>query len=266
MSLKRTSQTQNTLESKLNPERTPENQRQLAEVWTAKVITLHPDMFPGTLGSSILGRALNQKIWALEIFNLRDFGIGKHKDVDCTPSGGGPGMVLRADVVDKAIIEATKNINLKETKWSIVNLSPRGIPLTQEISNKFAKMNGIIILCGRFEGVDQRVLDKWDMQEISIGDFVLTGGEIAAQAVIDSTVRNIPQVLGNHLSIKNESFSAGLLEYPQYTKPSNWDGRKVPDVLLSGNHGLIEKWQNKKSMEVTKNRRPDLLTNTKKNP
>ena len=232
--------------------------------WAAKVITLFPEVFPGTLGCSVLGRALRENIWSLEVLNLRDFGLGKHKDVDSTPSGGGPGMVLKPDVVDSAIIAATKNISLKEENWPIIYLSPRGQPLAQNVSKKLTKMNGIVILCGRFEGIDQRVIDKWNMWEISLGDFILTGGEIAAQALIDSIVRNIPNVLGNDLSIKNESFSDGLLEHPQYTKPSNWNGQIVPKILLSGNHKKVKEWQNQKSIEVTKSRRPDLFSKSKK--
>ena len=249
----------------LNPTPILEDQNFSADVWTAKVLTLFPDMFPGTLGHSVLGRALQNKLWSLETVNLRDFGIGKHKDVDDTPSGGGPGMVLRADVIDNALMSATQNINLKKQDWSIVNLSPRGQPLSQVMSKDLANKSGVIILCGRFEGIDERVIDKWSMQEISLGDFILTGGEVAAQALIDATVRNIPKVLGNELSTKNESFNGGLLEHPQYTKPSDWNGQKVPEVLLSGDHGKIKEWQNNKAIEITKKRRPDLFTKYKKN-
>ena len=216
-------------------------------------------MFPGTLGYSVLGKALKNRLWSLETINLRDFGVGKHKNVDDTPSGGGPGMVLRADVIDNALLSATQNLNLKDQKWPIINLSPRGRPLCQKVSEELVNKNGIIIVCGRFEGIDERVINKWNMQEISLGDFVLTGGEIAAQALIDSVIRNIPKVLGNELSTKNESFKAGLLEYPQYTKPSNWGGQKVPNILLSGDHRKINEWRNNKATEITKKRRPDLL-------
>ena len=235
------------------------------QAWTAKVVTLYPEMFPGTLNYSVVGRALRKGIWSLEILNLRNFGVGKHKNVDDTPSGGGPGMILRPDVVDNAITSATESVDLQNANWPIINLAPQGQPLTQKVTQELSKMNGIIILCGRFEGVDQRVIEKWNMWEISLGDFILSGGEIAAQALIDSTVRNLPKVLGNSRSAKNESFSYGLLEYPQYTKPSNWKGRKVPDVLLSGNHVKVQDWQNKKSIELTKHRRPDLLLSSKKN-
>mgnify|MGYP001361928068 CR=1 FL=1 len=174
-------------------------------------------------------------------------------------------MSKEADVIDKALTAATRNIELRKSSWPIISLSPRGKSFTQEIAKKLAKNNGMIILCGRFEGIDQRVIDKWKMCEISLGDFVLTGGEVAAQAIIDATVRNIPSVLGNSFSIENESFNHGLLEHPQYTRPSNWDGIKVPEVLLSGNHLKIQEWQNQKSIETTKNRRPDLLEKFKKN-
>jgi len=248
----------------LKTQPTKEVQKKPNKPWIAKVITLFPDMFPGTLSYSVLGRALKESIWSLEVINLRDFGIGKHKDVDGTPSGGGPGMILRPDVVDRAIIKATNNINLTEANWLILNLTPRGQPLTQAVSRELANMDGIIILCGRFEGIDQRVIDKWKMQEISLGDFIITGGEIAAQAIIDSAVRNIPNVLGNSISVQSESFNYNLLEHPQYTKPSNWKGQTVPEVLLSGNHQKIKDWKDQQSFEITKNRRPDLLTNAKK--
>ena len=244
----------------LSPTPLLKDQNYVSNVWTAKVVTLFPEMFPGTLGYSVLGKALQNKLWSLEIVNLRDFGIGKHKDVDDTPSGGGPGMVLRADVIDNALISVTRNLNLYDQEWPIINLSPRGKPLSQMESEGLANKRGIILVCGRFEGVDERVINKWKMQEISLGDFVLTGGEIAAQALIDSTVRNIPQVLGNELSILSESFTGGLLEHPQYTKPSDWEGQKVPEVLLSGDHRKISEWRNNKAIEITKKRRPDLLT------
>ena len=239
-------------------------QKSSKKPWVAKVITLYPDMFPGTLSYSVLGRALKESIWSLEVINLRDFGIGKHKDVDDTPSGGGPGMILRPDVVDSAIVKATNNIDLTKENWPILNLTPKGEPLTQAISRELVDMDGVIILCGRFEGIDQRVIDKWKMREISLGDFIITGGEIAAQVVIDSVVRNIPNVLGNSLSTQTESFDDNLLEHPQYTKPSNWNGQVVPEVLLSGNHQKIKDWKIRQSLETTQNRRPDLLTNSKK--
>lgn len=250
----------------LSPTPLLKDQGFISNVWTAKVVTLYPEMFPGTLGYSVLGRALQNKVWSLETINLRDFGVGKHKDVDDTPSGGGPGMILRADVIDNALVSATQNLDLQSQEWPIINLSPRGQPLTQIYSEDLANKNGIIIVCGRFEGIDERVINKWEMHEISLGDFILTGGEIAAQALIDSTVRNIPKVLGNQLSTKNESFNGGLLEHPQYTKPSDWEGQKVPEVLLSGDHGKIKEWRNTKAIEITNRRRPDLSQKLKKNP
>ena len=248
----------------LRPTPLLKDQNYVSNVWTAKVVTLFPEMFPGTLGYSVLGRALQNKLWSLETINLRDFGVGKHNDVDGTPSGGGPGMVLRADVIDKALTSTTETLNFQEQRWPIINLSPRGRQLSQVACEHLANQNGIILLCGRFEGTDERVIDKWNMQEISLGDFILTGGEIAAQALIDSVVRNIPNVLGNELSITNESFNDGLLEHPQYTKPSDWDGQKVPKVLLSGDHGEIVRWRNNQALEITKKRRPDLLKKFKK--
>lgn len=248
----------------LSPTPLLKDQNYVSNVWTAKVVTLFPEMFPGTLGYSVLGKALQNKLWSLETINLRAFGVGKHNDVDGTPSGGGPGMVLRADVIDKALTSTTETLNFQEQRWPIINLSPRGRQLSQVACEHLANQNGIILICGRFEGTDERVIDKWNMQEISLGDFILTGGEIAAQALIDSVVRNIPNVLGNELSIANESFNDGLLEHPQYTKPSDWEGRKVPKVLLSGDHGEIVKWRNNQALKITKKRRPDLLKKFKK--
>ena len=242
---------------------TDELQKSSKKPWVAKVITLYPDMFPGTLSYSVLGRALKESIWSLEVINLRDFGVGKHKDVDDTPSGGGPGMILRPDVVDSAIVKATDNIDLIKENWPILNLTPKGEPLTQAVSRELVNMDGVIILCGRFEGIDQRVIDKWKMREISLGDFIITGGEIAAQVVIDSVVRNIPNVLGNSRSTLTESFNDNLLEHPQFTKPSNWNGQVVPEVLLSGNHQKIKDWKVQQSLETTQKHRPDLLTNLK---
>lgn len=248
----------------LKPHPLLEHQQSTSSSWVAKVITLFPDMFPGTLNYSVLGRALRENIWSMEVINLRDFGVGKHKDVDDTPSGGGPGMILRPDVVDNAVAAATKHIGTTKADWPIINLSPRGTPLTQGIAKELSKKSGVILLCGRFEGIDQRVIEKWKMRELSLGDFVLSGGEIAAQALIDAVVRNIPTVLGNELSLKNESFSSGFLEHPQYTKPTNWNGELVPSILLSGNHAKVYEWQAQKSMELTINRRPDLLPKSKK--
>ena len=228
--------------------------QQDADVWTASVVTLFPEAFPGILGLSLTGRALAQGLWNLRTIPLREFGIGRHRNVDDTPAGGGAGMVIRADVMDAALHSAAQ-------PGPILYRSPRGRPLTQSRVRDLAEGPGVTLICGRFEGVDQRVLDAHRVQEISIGDYVLTGGEIAAQVLIDATVRLIPRVLGNQASLAEESFSIGnrgLLEAPQYTKPALWQGRQIPDVLLSGNHAAIHAWRNTEAERLTKQRRPDL--------
>ena len=227
----------------------------LAGVWTARIITLFPESFPGVLGQSLTGRALKDGLWQLETIDLRGFGIGKHRNVDDTPAGGGAGMVLRADVVGPAIEAAQSGAR---GDWPVIMLSPRGQPMTQALMHRLAGADGVTLLCGRFEGVDERALEHYGVQEISLGDFVMTGGEIAAQALIDATVRLIPGVLGNAASTEEESFSEGLLEHPQYTRPSSWEGREIPDVLMSGNHGEIARWRRAVSEELTRARRPDL--------
>lgn len=227
--------------------------------WRAKIITLFPDAFPGTLGLSLTGKALDMGLWALDPIDLRVFGEGKHRNVDDTPAGGGAGMVLRADIVDRALRQAAIGAPKERARWPIVYLSPRGKPFDQATARAWAAADGITLLCGRFEGVDQRVLDHWGIEEVSLGDFVLTGGEIAAQAMIDATVRLIPGVLGNHASTEEESFSDGLLEHPQYTRPAVWEGREIPPVLMSGNHGEIAKWRRAEALRLTAERRPDLL-------
>jgi tRNA (guanine37-N1)-methyltransferase len=230
----------------------------LAGAWRAKVITLFPNAFPGVLGESLTGRALQDGLWSLETIDLRMFGRGKHRDVDDTPAGGGAGMVLRPDVVGDAISFAQRDAAGTRADWPIVYLSPRGKPFDQAMARRFSATKGITLLCGRFEGVDQRVLDAYDVEEVSLGDFVLTGGEIAAQALIDATVRLIPRVLGNAESAVVESFSHGLLEHPQYTRPTDWQGRRIPDILLSGHHAKIAEWRTEQSKALTKERRPDL--------
>lgn len=227
---------------------------ELAGAWTAQVITLFPEAFPGTLGLSLTGRALTEGLWSLRTIQLRDHGIGRHRNVDDTPAGGGAGMVIRPDVMAAALREAKS----AAPDLPVVYLSPRGRPLTQAIARRLAQGPGVTLICGRFEGVDQRVLDAFDVTEISIGDYVLTGGEIAAQVLIDATVRLIPRVLGNQESLAEESFSHGLLEHPQYTKPAEWEGRRIPDVLLSGNHAAISHWRDEEAERLTKERRPDL--------
>jgi len=230
----------------------------LANAFAVKVITLFPDAFPGLLGESLMGKALKDGLWSLDTIDLRPFGEGKHRNVDDTPAGGGAGMVLRADVVGQALEQAARGTPRDAAEWPVIYLSPRGKPLTQAMADSFSKARGMTLLCGRFEGVDERVIEHFDIQEVSIGDFVLTGGEIAAQALIDCTVRLIPRVLGNHISVENESFSHGLLEHPQYTRPATWQNRDIPEILLSGHHAKIADWQQAQAERLTKERRPDL--------
>ena len=227
----------------------------IAGSWTAQIITLFPQAFPGVLGESLTGKALQDGLWQLQTYDLRTYGIGKHRNVDDTPTGGGAGMVLRADVLEKAILDARKG-----TKGvaPLVYLSPRGRRFDQAMARDWARMDGVTMLCGRFEGVDERVLQHFGIQEVSLGDFVMTGGEIAAQAMIDATVRLLPGVLGNADSAVEESFSSGLLEHPQFTKPAEWQGHPIPDVLLSGNHAKIAEWRREMSEKITQERRPDL--------
>ncbi len=227
----------------------------LKGVWKAKVITLFPSAFPGVLGESLTGRALQNGLWQLETIDLRDFGVGKHRNVDDTPAGGGAGMVLRADVLGAAIDQAMTGT---QGNWPLIYLSPRGKPMSQELMQGLARADGVTLLCGRFEGVDERVLEHYGIQEVSLGDFVMTGGEIAAQALIDATVRLIPDVLGNAESAIEESFSSGLLEHPQYTRPAEWHGHTIPEVLMSGHHGKVATWRQEQSEAITRKRRPDL--------
>jgi tRNA (guanine37-N1)-methyltransferase len=222
--------------------------------WEARVITLFPEAFPGTLGLSLTGKALDQGLWRLTPIDLRLFGEGRHRNVDDTPAGGGAGMVLRADVMDQAL----KAANNPPATWPVLYLSPRGRPFDQARARRLAAGDGVTLICGRFEGVDQRVLDHHGVEEVSLGDFILTGGEIAAQALLDATVRLIPRVLGNQASTEEESFSVGLLEFPQYTRPAEWEGRAIPEVLLSGNHAKIASWRREMAERLTKERRPDL--------
>lgn len=227
----------------------------LKGVWKAKVITLFPTAFPGVLGESLTGKALQEGLWQLETIELRGFGVGKHRNVDDTPAGGGAGMVLRADVLGAAIESAMTGV---QGNWPLIYLSPRGAPMTQSLMQNLAQADGVTLICGRFEGVDERVLAHYGVQEVSLGDFVMTGGEIAAQALIDATVRLIPEVLGNAESAVEESFSSGLLEHPQYTRPAEWKGHAIPDVLMSGHHGKVATWRQDQSEAITKARRPDL--------
>jgi tRNA (guanine37-N1)-methyltransferase len=231
---------------------------QVKGAFTVKIITLFPEAFPGTLGLSLTGKALDLGLWRLLPIALRPFGEGKHRNVDDTPAGGGAGMVLRADVLDRALSEAAVGATPDRLKWPLIYLAPRGRPFDQAMARRFAACDGITMICGRFEGIDQRVIDHHAIEEVSLGDFVLTGGEIAAQAMLDATVRLLPKVLGNQASTEEESFSDGLLEHPQYTKPAEWQGLPIPDVLQSGHHGEIAKWRKAQAEELTKRRRPDL--------
>lgn len=232
--------------------------RMVKGAWCARIITLFPEAFPGTLGLSLTGKALDQGLWRLETIPLRPFGEGRHRNVDDTPAGGGAGMVIRADVMARALDAASVGTPPDRARWPVVYLSPRGAPFTQAKARDWAGAEGITMICGRFEGVDQRVLDAYAVEEVSLGDFVLTGGEIAAQAMIDAAVRLIPGVLGNAASTEEESHSHGLLEHPQYTRPAVWEGREIPPVLMSGNHAEVDRWRRAEAERLTRERRPDL--------
>lgn len=220
--------------------------------FSVTTLTLMPGAFPGALGVSILERARENGIWQHEIVQLRDFGLGKHKDVDDTPAGGGAGMVMRADVAAAAVDSVDRRSR------PIIYPSPRGKPFSQSLAREWSEGSGLIFFCGRFEGLDERVIEARDMVEVSMGDFVLAGGEVAAQAMIEATVRLLPGVAGNQESIADESFETGLLEYPLYTRPREWEGRAIPDILLSGDHGKIKEWRETRSKQLTRDRRPDL--------
>lgn len=217
----------------------------------ATVLTLSPEMFPGPLGVSLAGKALADTAWSLETVQIRDFATDRHRMVDDTPAGGGAGMVMKADVLARAVDAAAD-------ERPRLFMSPRGKPLSQERVRELAAGPGAIILCGRFEGVDERLIEARGFEEVSIGDYILSGGETAAIVVLDAIVRLLPGVMGNAQSGETESFETGLLEHPQYTKPQEWEGRRIPDVLLSGNHGAIEKWRRAEAEKLTQERRPDL--------
>lgn len=225
--------------------------------WRASVLTLFPEMFPGPLGISLVGQALSAGIWTLDTLQIRDFGIGRHRAVDDTPAGGGAGMVLRADVLGAAIDHARSAPGAADLP--LIYTSPRGEPLRQSLVRELAAGPGVMLLAGRFEGVDERVIAGRAMREVSIGDYVLSGGELAAMVLIDAAVRLIPGVLGGETSLEHESFENGLLEYPQYTKPRDWEGRPTPDILLSGDHKKIDAWRRSEAERLTRDRRPDLL-------
>jgi len=230
-------------------------------MWRATVLTLFPEMFPGPLGTSLIGKALNERIWALDVRDIRDSGLGRHRSVDDTPSGGGPGMVMRADVAAGAIDAArSADSAANSTGRPLIYLSPRGKPLKQARVRALAGGPGVILLCGRFEGLDERVIEARQMEEISIGDFVLAGGEIAACALIEAAVRLLPGVIGAEASKAEESFEQGLLEYPHYTRPQSFEGHEIPPVLNSGNPGQIARWRRAQSEALTRERRPDLWT------
>ncbi|MHA6344447.1 tRNA (guanosine(37)-N1)-methyltransferase TrmD [Roseivivax sp. CAU 1761] len=224
-------------------------------VWKAQAVTLLPDAFPGILGQSLTGKALSEGRWQLDVEDLRPHGEGRHRNVDDTPAGGGAGMVLRADVMARALDAARPRI---APAAPILYLSPRGRRFDQAMARGLARGPGVTLVCGRFEGLDQRVIDEYGMAEVSLGDFVLSGGDIAAQALIDACVRLLPGVLGNAASVEEESFSDGLLEHPHYTRPANWRGREIPAVLMSGHHGEIAAWRRAQSEALTRARRPDL--------
>jgi tRNA (guanine37-N1)-methyltransferase len=224
-------------------------------MWAASVLTLYPEMFPGPLGASMAGTALASGLWGLETHNIRDHGLGRHRAVDDTPAGGGPGMVLRADVL-AASLDAVLS---PEDPRPRLLMSPRGKPLTQKMAREFAEGPGLILVCGRFEGVDERVIEGRGLSEISIGDYILSGGEIAALTLLDACVRLLPGVMGKHESGDDESFEGGLLEYPHYTRPREWEGRPIPEILLSGDHAKIARWRREQAEKLTRERRPDLL-------
>lgn len=223
--------------------------------WKTTVLTLFPEMYPGPLGLSLAGKALAEGAWELETIDIRDFAQDKHRSVDDTPAGGGPGMVMRADIGAAAIDAARKNA---PAGTATIYLSPRGTPLTQAGVEMLAHGPGVILLCGRFEGVDQRVLDAREIEEVSIGDYVLSGGDLAAHVLMDACVRLLPGVVGNAGTHDEESFASGLLEYPHYTRPRDFEGHTIPEVLLSGDHEKIAQWRREQAEALTKTRRPDL--------
>tara|TARA_R100000005_G_scaffold95557_2_gene77523 strand:- start:21049 stop:21750 length:702 start_codon:yes stop_codon:yes gene_type:complete len=231
-------------------------------VWTAHILSLFPEMFPGPLGCSLAGKGLERGDWAMTVTDIRDYATDRHRTVDDSPFGGGAGMVMRPDIVGAAIDAARKG---SDGVTKVVYFSPRGRVMDQALVRELAEGPGAILLCGRFEGVDQRVLDARDVEEVSLGDFILSGGEIAALALMDAVVRLLPGVTGNSASLEEESFADGLLEYSHYTRPPVWEGRSVPEVLLSGHHEKIREWRQRQSEELTKERRRDLWDRHKGN-
>ena len=227
------------------------------QAWQATVMTLFPEMFPGSLGQSLAGKALEDGVWKIDTVDIREFADDKHQSVDDTPFGGGAGMVMRADVIDAALKSVSEE-GANNTGRPIIYLTPRGKPLAQSRVKELAAMAGVILLCGRYEGVDDRVIEAWDMEEISLGDFVLSGGEPAALTLIDACVRLLPGVMGSECSPEEESFEGGLLEYPHYTRPRIWGDQEVPEVLLSGHHKNVRAWRQAEAEKITAERRPDL--------
>lgn len=221
-------------------------------VFKASVLTLYPEMFPGPLGAALAGRALREDKWQLETLQIRDFAQDKHRMVDDTPAGGSAGMVMKPDVVARALD------SLEADNRPRILMSPRGRPLTQELVRELAQGEGAVILCGRFEGVDERVIEARNLQEVSVGDYILSGGETGALVLLDAIVRLIPGVMGNHESGETESFETGLLEHPHYTRPQEWEGRAIPAVLTSGNHKAVDVWRLEEAKRITRERRPDL--------
>ena len=228
-------------------------------MWKARIFTLYPELFPGPLGIGLYKKALEKKLWSLEVVNIRDYSVDKHKTVDDTPFGGGSGMLMRADVIANSLDK-----NISDKAEPIIYLSPKGKKFDQTYAKKILNKN-INIICGHFEGVDERLLETRNIEEISVGDFVLSGGEIGALVIIDSIVRLIPGVLGNSNSLKDETFERNLLEYPQYTKPQKWEKKDIPEVLLTGDHAKIKDWRLDQSEDITRRRRPDLWSKYKKN-
>lgn len=224
--------------------------------WAATVLTLFPEMFPGPLDVSLIGKARQKSLWSLEVRDIRDHGLGRHRTVDDTPAGGGPGMVMRADVACAAVDAALA----ASSDRPMIYLSPRGMPLSQARVRELAAGPGAVLLCGRFEGLDQRAIEARNLEELSLGDFVLAGGEVAAMALIEACVRLIPGVLGAEASPADDSFSGNLLEYPQFTKPQSFEGRPIPEVLASGDHAAIARWRRAEAERLTRVRRPDLWT------
>ena len=224
-------------------------------VFTAQLLTIFPEMFPGTLGQSLAGKGLKEGKWALKTLDIRDFSSDKHRSVDDTPAGGGPGMVMRADILGKAIDTAK---SAAEPEWPLVYMSPRGRRFEQADAVRWQEAGGVTILCGRFEGVDERVLEAHAVEEISVGDFVLSGGEPAAMVMLDAVVRLLPGIMGASATLDEESFESGLLEYPHYTRPQVWEEREIPEVLTSGHHKKVAEWRRARAEEITRIRRPDI--------